>query len=307
MKNCQKKIICILVTIGLLLPVCIPFCAAAEREDAQEPLLLLLGDSIAAGFGVTNPDEACYGRIVADTDHFRYCNLAKPATDSAELLQFMEEGTAPDPISGEDCAVTDLIAQADIICLSVGGNDYFDNPETLQLLLGAGKAEYDEKLDAVADALYLNYCEIIRRIRSVNPDAVIFAQTLYNVWYGMGKKPYHACSDRVNAVIEKYDREHPDTVCVCDISPAMDHKPENLAFDCIHPSASGNVAIAELILQKLHDMGLGTETTPVAGVPGKDWNIYEMMFDNKVSAFLFTALMMLISGNGKNIIRLFRH
>ena len=55
----KKKIISVILCLCMILP----FTLAAH---AQEPLnYLLLGDSIAQGYGVYNRDKACYGKIVA--------------------------------------------------------------------------------------------------------------------------------------------------------------------------------------------------------------------------------------------------
>ena len=57
-----KKIISIILAVAL----CIGFVSVSA--SAKERLnYLLLGDSIAEGFGVKNPDEASYGKIIADT------------------------------------------------------------------------------------------------------------------------------------------------------------------------------------------------------------------------------------------------
>ena len=130
-------------------------------------------------------------------------------------------------------------------------------------------------------------------------------QTLYSVWYGLGAIANRACSKRVNAMIEKYDREHPGRIHICDISSAMHGKPRNLADDCVHPNAQGNVAIARILLQKLFDLGLGSETEPVVNVPGEDWNYFTTYYGEK-KGMLLAALAMLATGNGVNVFRLFR-
>ena len=122
-------------------------------------------------------------------------------------------------------------------------------------------------------------------------------QNLYCVWYGIAAHIYKACTNRVNAMIEKYDAEHPGEVILCDISSAMDRHPERLADDCVHPNAAGNVAIAEVVLQQLYDMGLGTETTPVINNPGVDYNFFEYYYENQTVARLLSALVKIATGN----------
>ena len=281
----MKRIIALLLCAALAASCCVPAFAADEPLD-----YLLLGDSIAEGFGVENPDEACYGRIVADTNGYSYTNYARVATDSGELLARISAETGYSYIRS-------AIARADIISLSIGGNDYFDHPDVVKLAVGAFFMVNGKKLDAIADQFYLNLCAVIDEIRALNPDATILLQDLYCVWYGIAAHIYRACADRVNAMIKKYDKEHPGAVVLCDISPAMDGHPERLADDCVHPNAAGNVAIAEAVLRQLYDLGLGTQTTPVINTPGVDYNFFDEYYENKVVARVLSVLIKVLTGN----------
>ena len=283
----MKKIIAVCLSLVLAAGCCLPAFAAEEQ-----PLhYLLLGDSIAEGYGVENSYEACYGRIVADTNGYTYENDARVATDSGELLQ----------------RITDYywmqydIRQADIISLSIGSNDYFDNPDVYKLAVGAFFMTNGKELDAIADQFYVNLCAIIDEIRAINPNVTILLQNVYCVWYGIAAHVYKACSGRVNAMIEKYVAEHPGNAYLCDIAPAMDGHPERLADDCVHPNAAGNVAIAELVLRQLYDMGLGTQTTPVINNPGVDYNFFEKYYENKTVARLLSVLVKILSGNAAKL------
>lgn len=281
----MKKIIALLLCAVLAAGCCVPAIAA------EEPLrYLLLGDSIAEGYGIENPDEACYGRIVADTNGYFYENYARVAMDSSELLDRISAQTGY-------FYIRNAIADADIISLSIGGNDYFDHPDVYNLAVGAFFMINGKELDAIADQYYINLCAIIDEIKALNPDVTILLQEVYCVWYGIAAHVYKACTNRVNAMIEKYDKEHPGAVYLCDVSPAMDGHPERLADDCVHPNAAGNAAIAEVVLQQLYDLGLGTETTPVINNPGVDYNFFEYYYENKTVARLLTVLVKLVTGN----------
>ena len=294
MKRFFSLIFVLALSAALLLPG-----AAAERKTKY----LVLGDSIAAGYGILNPDEASYGRIVADTNGFDYVNLARVAMDSYELLDLMENGARYDPAAGRCRNVTDIIADSDLISISIGANDYFDAPDWEKLLVKALFRLNNAELDAIAENYYANLCRIIDGIRAVNPDAPILLQTVYCVWYGFAANANRACSSRVNAMIERYDREHPGQILICDIAPAMEHKPENLADDSVHPNARGNVAIAGLVLLRMKELGLGENTEPVVNAGGEDWNYYETAFDDEKTAKLVTMLIKLLTGNGVNILR----
>ena len=286
----MKKLLVVLLAALLAASCCLPALAEQER-----PLnYLLLGDSIAEGYGVENSYEACYGRIVADTNGYRYENYARVAMDSGELLERVSVETGY-------FYIRSAIAEADIISLSIGANDYFDPPDVVNLAVGAFFMVNGKKLDGIAEQFYENLCAIISEIRALNPDATILLQELYTVWYGVAAHIYKACAGRVNAMIEQYDKEHPGEVALCDISPAMDGHPERLADDCVHPNAAGNVAIAEVVLRQLYDLGLGTQTAPVVNHPGVDYNFFEKYYDNKTVARLLSVLIKVLTGNAAKL------
>jgi hypothetical protein len=282
-------------------------CASAEnvQTNAEQPVFLLMGDSIPDAYGIENRDEACYGRIVADTDHFVYRNIGRTAMDSTELIDFINLYAVWDHEKNGWHNVRDYIAEADILCLSIGGNDFFDREDTAKLLVGALFGVNRKTMDAIAERYYDNLCMILDEIRAVNPDAVVIVQKIYRAWYGFAAIAYRAMTKRINGMIDRYDSAHPGRIAVCDLQSAMYGKPRNLADDCVHPNASGNVAIAEVLLQTLYDLGLGTETVPVVNVPGEDWNYFTEYYGQKKGALL-AAVVMLATGNGVNVFRLFR-
>ncbi len=302
----MKKIVCILLCICLLTS-CLMLCASAEnvQTNAEQPVFLLMGDSIPDAYGIENRDEACYGRIVADTDHFVYRNIGRTAMDSTELIDFINLYAVWDHEKNGWHNVRDYIAEADILCLSIGGNDFFDREDTAKLLVGALFGVNRKTMDAIAERYYDNLCMILDEIRAVNPDAVVIVQKIYRAWYGFAAIAYRAMTKRINGMIDRYDSAHPGRIAVCDLQSAMYGKPRNLADDCVHPNASGNVAIAEVLLQTLYDLGLGTETVPVVNVPGEDWNYFTEYYGQKKGALL-AAVVMLATGNGVNVFRLFR-
>ena len=74
--------------IALLLSVLMLFGGLAVTASAEENTLhyVVLGDSIAYGSGITNPVEACYGKIVADTNGYTYSNHSVPGHTTQNLI-----------------------------------------------------------------------------------------------------------------------------------------------------------------------------------------------------------------------------
>ena len=104
----KKRILAVLLSILMLLPVLSVSAVAADRT-----LLVVLGDSIAYGSGLVNPREAVYGRIVADTNGWAYENYAIPGSTTQALLRRLENEQ-----------VKDAVTRADVISISIGGNNF---------------------------------------------------------------------------------------------------------------------------------------------------------------------------------------
>lgn len=248
-----KKIIAVLMSTALLFGLLGVLAGAADK-----PVYLMLGDSIAFGSGLANPREAVYGKIVADTDGFEYLNYAVPGHTTGNLLRRMENET-----------VREGIARADIVCVSIGGNNF--------LLGNLNGLMYDwlvkgdaSRFDGIAESYAADLDTIVGTIRGLNPDAAIVLQTLYNPQTGYVGEVYQQGSDRINAVVRAYAEAHPGEILIADVGAALTDKDGDFAEDRIHPSAAGNEKIARVVLDTLYENGLGGKTEPVIETAGQD-------------------------------------
>lgn len=253
----MKKLTAVILSIVMIFAVLVTG-AYAENE---KPFYLVLGDSIAYGSGVSNSTQACYGRIVADTNGYDYANHAIPGHTTTNLINRLKE----------DVVIADL-EKADIISISIGGNDFLMS-NLIDLMFDSIVLGDHSDFDKIADGFYANLCEIIDIINSHNPDAVILMQTLYNPQSGYLRAPYQQGADRINSAIERYNAENPDEIVIVDVGSALGDDMANYADDEIHPSAKGNEIIADVILEKLYELELGTDNAPVIAEAGKDIEI----------------------------------
>ena len=251
-----KKLLAVLLCAAMILGAM--GAAAYAEEAADAPFYLVLGDSIGYGSGLSNPQEAAYGRIVADTNGYDYANDAIPGYTTAALLSLMQtERVKAD------------IEKADIISISIGGNNYLlgNMPKLMaDLLIKGDGAGFDE----IGQAYYPDLCEIIGTIREWNPDAVILMQTLYNPQTGYMGEVYDYGVKWINDSVRRYDEEHPGEIAIVDVAARLTDHETDFAADYIHPSAAGNEKIAVAILEKLVELGLGETAEPVINTPGKD-------------------------------------
>lgn len=256
----MKKITAIILSFVLVFGA---FCICCYAEN-EKPFYLVLGDSIAYGSGITNSREACYGKIVADTNGYDYANHAIPGHTTANLINRLKDETV----------IADL-EKADIISISIGGNDFLMSNLIGLMFDSIVLGDYTE-FDRIAEGFFANFCKIIDIINSHNADAVILMQTLYNPQSGYLRAPYQAGADRINAAIERYNNENPGEIIIVDVASALGDDMANYADDEIHPSAKGNEIIANVILDKLEELELGSNASPVISEKGVDIEIPEI-------------------------------
>ncbi len=256
----MKKLSAIIISIIMVFTM-FSICGYAESE---KPFYLVLGDSIAYGSGITNSREACYGRIVADTNRYDYANHSVPGHTTTNLINRLKDETV----------IADL-KKADIISISIGGNDFLMS-NLIYLMFDSIVLGDHSEFDRIADGFYANFCEIIEIINSHNADAIILMQTLYNPQSGYLRAPYQEGADRINAAIKRYNTENPGEIVIVDVASALGDDMANYADDEIHPSAKGNEIIANVILDKLEELDLGSSASPVIAEKGTDIEIPEI-------------------------------
>lgn len=244
--------------VSLVLAVIMAFSVCVFSSAAKDPLnYVAVGDSIAFGAGVYNSTEACYAKIVADTNGYNYKNDSVSGFKSAQLLEYLKTN---------DETIED-ISNADILTLSIGGNDFIQ--EKLPILIFKALAFNDYSMfDDITEVFSGSFEKIIARIKEINPDCTILVQNIYNPRYDYARDVYAYGLGLVNNVFSDYLKENPGAYQIIDVCSAFDGRQDLIANDEVHPSADGNVVIATLILNKLAELGLGTATEPVINVKG---------------------------------------
>ncbi len=273
-----RKLISLIIVTALLSMSLVTGALAGDKHN-----YVVLGDSIAYGSGLSNPVDACYGKMIADTCGFDYANYSVPGATTNALIQKL----------GDEKVLSD-VAEADIISISIGGNDFLMNNIVDLMFEAIVKNDYTT-FDEIGEGVYTNISEIIGIIKGVNSDALILLQTLYNPQEGYLREPYQQGADRINAAINRYAQENPGDVIIVDVGTALGDDAENFAGDAVHPSAKGNEIIAEEILSCLNGLGITDKTELAATVEGKDAKI-SPLFSGIFSfyGFFFHALSLVL-------------
>lgn len=250
-----KKIIAIILTVTFCIGIISVSAGAKEKLN-----YLLLGDSIAEGFGITNPDEASYGKIIADTNGYNYKNDAIMGRNSVGLVNHL---------TNDEEYIND-VKWADIISVSIGGNDFLLDHAALLIVEGIIFNDYS-KFDKIGETFYENFSKSMDRIHEINPNAKILVQLLYTSWtFDFARKPYKQAAKRINDAIIKYVEENPQNIYVVDTSEVFDGRRDCISTDTIHPNAQGNIELAKAVQSKLCESGLANTAELVLLVPGID-------------------------------------
>ena len=185
MKKTMIKKHTALAAAGIMMLAVMPVAPAAA---ADTPSVLVLGDSISSGEGLSEGEYGYYNYI-ADCTGGTLTNLAKSGMMTADLIEVIDNASN-----------RATIASADIICISIGGNDlmhaakaYFETQanegenliDTAKRLVKEGDSskiitELTRALRSPRNTAVDNYPIIAEKIRALNPDAQIVFQTTYN-------------------------------------------------------------------------------------------------------------------------------
>lgn len=256
MKKIIAVVLCALMAFSALVVPCF-------ADDALH--YVVIGDSIARGAGVYNSADACFGRIVADTNGYDYVNFGIDGYTSWQLKDYIRSGN-----------VTAALAEADVISVSIGGNDYLQ--QNLPKLITHVTFGNYKIVNDIQENYREHLTDIFDYITGINPDVVILAQTLYNPRTDLVKYPFGEATKRVNEVVNEMPAKYPGIVYVVDTVPFIEGKIECVAMDGIHPSAYGNIVIATLVLEELYELGLGENLEPVVNTDGID----QIPFSSKI-------------------------
>lgn len=201
-------------------------------------IVLVLGDSLSHGTG--DPTGRGYvADVVAALQRrgrVESVNLAVAGAESSDLQKLVESAN-----------VRSLAASADVILLSVGGNDLSHSlssagaPAQAISSLGDSRARFAENLRT-----------ILRGLREANPSAPIRLLGLYQPFGGAGRESRAGESLVLswNSVLTETALGYA-SVAVVPIFDLFQDRSDRLATDRFHPNRSGYRAIADRVIQTL--------------------------------------------------------
>ncbi|MDC0760119.1 GDSL-type esterase/lipase family protein [Brevibacillus sp. AG] len=217
----------------------------AQKEQPPSPLpekgvhkVVALGDSLTRGAGDANGQG--YVGLVRQAlekksgQSITFTNLAINGQESSELLKQMSQEQ-----------VKKLLAEADLILFTIGGNDLFRQTGGLYTI-------EKEKVTTALNQLAVNYEEILKQIRSVNKTATIVYTSLYNPFGNT-----EAAVDTIGPVLDWNNQasqiasRYPQVFVVPTYDLFLRKEQNYLYTDHFHPNAEGYKRMADRILQAL--------------------------------------------------------
>lgn len=242
----MKKFLSVILTLIMVFTVCAPVVFA---EDEQKNYLML-GDSIAAGLGLEHRTRNAYGAIVAYNNDYGYKNDAVSGHTSKQLiLRLSNPQVACD------------VKKADIISISIGGNDFL--MDNLAKILREAQNGNFEPISKICKKYKKNLETILSKIRNLNADAVILLQNLYNPRTDDLREVYGKGIELLNGAIGSFTAEHKqDGVLLVDLEAKMKNFDSSyFQADQVHPSAKGHQTIAQGVQDVLFENGISQRQT----------------------------------------------
>ncbi|MDR1940337.1 MAG: GDSL-type esterase/lipase family protein [Clostridiales bacterium] len=211
----------------------------------QKEIFVALGDSIATGYGLsgyTSEDyikqfpspPTSYAAIVAARGDYTLYNHARDGDATYHLLPLLKENDETSK------TVQTNVAAADIIHVTIGGNDVMD-----YYLYSSSPFSTKQEL---IDGMFSAFVQIIGRLRELNPTAPIIVLKNYipaaTALWGESR----TVIESYNALCEAYLLEHPYYFYYIGTASAADY---GITLFDVHPSASGHQKIADFLTQAI--------------------------------------------------------
>ena len=281
----RKFIAAVLVIV--MLACCVAVLAACNDDKAVEKTeIVYLGDSIAEGILGASPlglrHEYAYANVLGRRNDLTYYNHSVSGHLTKDLRAILEnEDLDYDMARG----LLLHVSEADIIHVSILGNDLLQSMNMNDVVLEAAQDKYDI-INGIAATASANIAVIVDRLKELNPDALIIFQNVYNplsekstlvneptratlsaeyrIEEGDLRELGSGILDRLNGVLDNYLKDHPDAFVIADARSEFDRifeedyeRGKGLIYpDYIHPSNEGHAVLADLTQGILEERGL---------------------------------------------------
>jgi len=282
----MKKIIALLISVLFILTA--TYFVIAAADGGYDGLYVVFGDSIAAGYGldgsetgsaesmnyVAGRDSDAYAGIVSRALNYDLSNFAVSGDTTADMLAVLKKS-----------GVLEAVAKADLVTVSIGGNDLIGMTSTIlpRAAMYEALGDYlsisrtDSSIEQMYATLESNLTAIMQTLVGANKGkGKIYLQTLYNPFkynksytIDFGSYTYNVGNlinyyiDRINEIYRNVQAnvggfELVDTATALNADGRCFYEISTPDF---HPTAFGHQMIADTILAAYEKPTPTTEAT----------------------------------------------
>lgn len=272
----MKKILFFLLAAVLLLTSCgIPlrddpdamldaYIAAITTDGTHS--LLILGDSIAAHYGVDEKDSyeaKLTQKLGADGEKWVSINWGVAGDTTGDLVTLLTQ-------KADDPKARQILAEADLIAISIGGNNilkffrdagYEGFPDATVPNLVKILREFERQAEPLRTEFLADLEVIMNLIRKVNPDATVLIQNIHNVArdvegdFSIVKPGATAASliepifKPIRSVLDENAERLGYTVADTYTAFGESTEPRLLRREMLHPNEKGHTIIADVLYE----------------------------------------------------------
>ncbi|MFC4714187.1 GDSL-type esterase/lipase family protein [Planococcus dechangensis] len=229
---------------AILFTLLAAFASGCAQQDIEPDTLVALGDSITYGANLEDSGSSAYPYLIGEDAGFTVENLAVSGWQTAQVVSALRED--------EDYRQT--VQQADVIAMTIGGNDLLEILRLAQASSGGDPAQMELILQQQLDDNTVLYRlrEVIEEIQSLT-DAQIVLYNMYNPF--PTDSPIHdigeALLPEVNAAFAEIATSY-DKVTLADAYSAYrDQQDDYIIAGDIHPTERGQAVLAEIGLEAI--------------------------------------------------------
>ena len=255
----RKFIAAVLVIV--MLACCVAVLAACNDDKAVEKTeIVYLGDSIAEGILGASPlglrHEYAYANVLGRRNDLTYYNHSVSGHLTKDLRAILEnEDIDYDMARG----LLLHVSEADIIHVSILGNDLLQSMNMNAVVLEAAQDKYD-----IINGIENVYNPLSEKSTLVDEPTRATLSAEYGIEEGDLRELGSGILDRLNGVLDNYLKDHPDAFVIADARSEFDRifeedyeRGKGLIYpDYIHPSNEGHAVLADLAQGILEERGL---------------------------------------------------